>query len=238
VALIYSHSHSSPRRYEISSPSPFTGCGCSYPDDVPIAVSVRADAIVSRLKQTAADSPHQPDLHSLPTHLTITLADATIAIVHGDLTSLNGWSLSAPSMSSPTSAQTSAQMSHAALDIIACTHTCLAHLTHLEDGVVANNGSAGMSNFEDSTYGVITRLAVADEPVCEAVEELVVYETVHKGVRVSGVKVEFDGQRFKEAFRRDWAAGSPGYEGYWDRIENGVPGWRVGDAFMDRRRGN
>jgi len=81
----------------------------------------------------------------------------------------------------PTVAQLSSYFDRAGVCAFLCTHTCLpvaatvplpnshnvsrsASSAETDVGVIFNNGAAGMANFEDTTYGLITRVSIDPRP--------------------------------------------------------------------------
>lgn len=233
---------------EISSPS-FSSCGCAYPSYVSPAVASRADAIVSSLHGTCRASPFGPALAALPSLLRVSLHGAEVGVVHGDLGSLAGWSLAAEMMDPPDralraalgippsakptpAAQVAGQLKEAGVDVLCCTHTCLAFLQTFAGGsAVVNNGSAGMGNFRGSGAGVVTRLGRAGGELAGEVAGRVLYETTVGDLRVSAVEVAFDEEAWREEFLSAWGPGSPAHESYWDRITGGVQFWEPRQAL-------
>ena len=123
------------------------------------------------------------------------------------------------------SAQTEIErtFAEAEVDCFACTHTCLPFAqTFSVDGaqkIIINNGSAGMSNFRDTTHGLISRIAVADgsKPATEPL-----YGTTIDGVRFDAVPVHFDSEAWQAHFLGIHPVESPAHESYWSRISEGV----------------
>jgi hypothetical protein len=81
---------------------------------------------------------------------------------------------------------------------------------------VINNGAAGMPNFSDAAYGVITRIAVNPSP-CRPL-----YSVVRDGVHIDALPVEYDNTIFLGRFLKRWPNGSPAYASYYQRIVNGA----------------
>ena len=89
---------------EISASSSGVGCGCAYPSYVAPSVSSRSDAIVKALRETSLT--HFPVYHrelaKLPKCLNVDLQGGErLTVVHGDLSSLSGWSFAAEVLSPP-----------------------------------------------------------------------------------------------------------------------------------------
>jgi len=100
-----------------------------------------------------------------------------VAILHGDFRSLSGWKFAAETMDPPDKdlrarfkieddyeaivpeKEVESAFLEAGVGAYCSTHTCLAFAQRFENGILFNNGSAGMSNFVKSTFGVITRIS-------------------------------------------------------------------------------
>uniref|UniRef100_A0A7S2WFB6 Uncharacterized protein n=1 Tax=Rhizochromulina marina TaxID=1034831 RepID=A0A7S2WFB6_9STRA len=231
-------------------------CGCAYPSYVPDAVVDRSNAIVGRLRQTAqaADPDIQAWLAALPRFQSFRIENQRVTVIHGDPESLAGWKFSVEAMepvdndlrshfgcasdlgSSTTSASQVADFFHgAATDVFACTHTCLpfaqvfpgaAGFTLGGDGVVVNNGSAGMPNFRGSSHGLITRIASASL----GVPEDSAYGITVGDLRIDAIPVHYDHEAWVARFLRNWPQGSPAHESYFTRIASGVSFFHVHQA--------
>ncbi len=120
----------------------------------------------------------------------------------------------------------------AALDGFASTHTCLPALkvfdTPLGERFVVNNGAAGMPNFTNTRYGLITRLAAT--PVPSALSSARLYGADAAGVYVDALAVRFDAGAWDAEFERVWPTLSPAYLSYRHRIVNG-PDFSVDQAL-------
>jgi len=156
------------------------GCACAYPDYIGDDVVDRSNQIMTRLRATAAQFPELVGrLGALPRYLTASVGGQRIGILHGDPESLAGWRLALEAMEpgdrlvrrqvdwhgQPTTATDLLDWFHRAeVSVFACTHTGLPYAQDLADHagrrrLVVNNGSAGLGNFADTSYGVITRLS-------------------------------------------------------------------------------
>ena len=160
---------------ELAGDDEANGCGCAYPESVPDDDVERSNAILSRLRAAApsASTLVEPGvrarLAALPMHLVAEVGDARIGIVHGDAWALAGWRFAHDSLhNAEREPSLSAVFEQAALDGFASTHTCLPALkvfdTPLGERFVVNNGAAGMPNFSNTRYGLITRLATIPVP--------------------------------------------------------------------------
>jgi len=197
------------------------GCGCAYPETVDQAVVERSNAIHARLRETARRHPVIVDrLAALPRFARCRVGNATVGIVHGDAESLAGWGFDIAALDRPGAADTlAAQLRAAAVDVFACSHTCLPAFRELPlgrgIGLIANNGAAGMPNFRGACLGVITR--ISQHPASRRP----LYGTRAAGTHVDALAVHYDGARFAADFLADWPAGSPAHLSYWPRIVDG-----------------
>lgn len=230
---------------EIAAPT--GGCGCNYPDYVNAEYVARSNAIMARLQETASEFPAlRSALGSLPVSRTIEVGSQRIGIVHGDAEMLSGWAFAAERLS-PTARCCSGDDAHAQLTpretidryfreagvtAFASTHTCLAHARDFEvDGrqrLVINNGAAGLPNFADTTYGLITRISTDPSVPLESL-----YGIAIDGVRYDALPVRFDQTAWIGRFRATWAPGSPAFEAYFRRIVSG-PDFDLRDAMGGR----
>jgi protein-tyrosine-phosphatase len=211
------------------------GCGCDYPDYIADHVVVDSNAVVARLRDTAAEFPeHLTRLTQLRRHLTATLGGHRVGIVHGDLESLAGWRLALEALEpadpaareqtgwsgTPTSPRDIADWcARADVDILCCTHTGLPYAQDIEHGthryLVANNGSAGLPNLAGRRHGVITRLSLDPSVPADAL-----YGIQLAGARFDALPVRYDTQRWDQEFLDTWPLGTPGYRGYHARISD------------------
>jgi hypothetical protein len=126
--------------------------------------------------------------------------------------------------------QIKASFNEAGVDCFACTHTCLPFAQDfVVEGlrkIVINNGSAGMPNFRDTSYGCITRFAVD----AKSTEIDALYGTSLNGVRVDAVPLRFDTDAWKQQFVSTHPEASPAHMSYWDRINKGVPFFTIPQA--------
>jgi hypothetical protein len=227
---------------EIAAPTE-AGCGCNYPDYVNPEYVARSNAIMGRLQAAANDFPSlRSALGALPLWRTIEVGAQRIGIVHGDAEMLSGWAFAAERLS-PIGKCCSGDEATAALTprstidrffresgvtAFASTHTCLAHARDFEvDGkqrLIINNGAAGLPNFADTSFGLVTRISV--DPAVPA-ESL--YGLSLGGVRFDALPVRFDQPAWIGRFLANWAPGSPAFEAYFNRILSG-PDFDLDDA--------
>jgi hypothetical protein len=151
-------------------------------------------------------------------HLVARVGGARVGIVHGDAASLAGWGFAHGELDRPAHRRwVESAFADAKVDVFASTHTCLPALRRFDGGVVVNNGAAGMPNFADSRFGLITRIA----PVPFAGSESL-YRVESAGVQVEAVRIDYDHARWVERFLAAWPEGSPAHASYFSRIAQGT----------------
>ncbi len=195
------------------------GCGCAYPEFVDDGVVRRSNEILSDLRRIATAIPGTQDrLTRLPMHLVARVGEHRVGIVHGDSHSLAGWNFGVSALDARTEGWDTLR-DVSGVDIFASTHTCLAALRHFRTPqgamTVINNGAAGMPNFRDTRYGVISRIASRPSP------HRALYGIVQGSVHVDAIPVLYDHDRFTARFEKRWPQGSPAFDSYWERIVNG-----------------
>ena len=203
---------------EIAGEDAGAGCGCGYPDWVGEAEVERSNEILKRLRETARGHPDLRErLGDLPMHLVAEVGGLRVGIAHGDAESLAGWQFSQEALRErPEHAE--ALLAGAAIDVFACTHTCLPVMqdfaTPRGTALIVNNGAAGMPNFRDTRFGVATRIASA--PSTQAL-----YGARLGGTVVEAVPVRYDYEAWIARFDRVWPAGSAAALSYRKRIASG-----------------
>lgn len=223
--------------FEIATPSLGAGCGCAYPAYVSETMVQRSNAIMRRLQQTATAYPNlRRALIALPLHLTVSVAGERIAILHGDPESLAGWAFSVERMPPADTAlhermqcgnfpamrveQIVDYFQRGNVRVFACSHTCLPFAQVVEwpqgQGLVINNGAAGMPNFQGTHFGVTTRIA-SDSRIPEGS----LYGVQLGGLRCDAIAVAYDQRSWLRRFRKSWPADSPAYQSYFRRITCG-----------------
>ncbi len=223
---------------ELAGDDDANGCGCAYPESVPDDDVERSNAILDRLRTAARradilEPGVRARLAALPMHLVAEVGNSRIGIVHGDGWALAGWRFAHDSLhNTEREPSLSALFEQAALDGFASTHTCLPALkvfdTALGERFVINNGAAGMPNFKNTRYGLITRLAAT--PVPRALSSARLYGADAGGVYVDALAVRFDASAWDAEFERVWPKLSPAYVSYRHRIVNG-PDYSVDEAL-------
>ncbi len=217
---------------ELAHDDETAGCGCGYPDFVSDAEVARSNRIMSRLRETARGHPALRDrLAGLPMHAAAQVGSIRVAIVHGDCEDLSGWGLSREALAQEQQRnRVSGWLKQANADVIASSHSCLpvlmeiAALDSAGAGVVVNNGAAGMPNFAQTQYGVITRIGARPSP------HQALYGTQVNGTHIDALPVRYDHTGWLRQFAANWPAGSDAHTSYHGRILNG-PAYRVDEAM-------
>jgi len=209
------------------------GCGCAYPDTVPDAFVERSNAIMERLQKVVTPTQRET-LAGLPVDLRVEVGALQVAVIHGDPESLAGWGLAIEAREADPRGFADCLTEWfrvTDVDVIACTHTCLAHALRLtvdgRDRILINNGSAGMANFRDDARGLVTRIAARSSTRA-------LYATELAGLSVEAVPVAFDAREWLDRFSRLWPAGSAAALNYAARIAGGPLHEReraIGDGF-------
>ncbi len=215
---------------EIAGEDDGAGCGCAYPDTVSQAEVERSNAILSQLRDTARRHPDlRTRLAALPMHMVAQVGNTRVAIVHGDLESLAGWSLSAENLhTSEAEKIIQKQLLASNCPIVASSHTCLpvalTFESNLGNSAVFNNGAAGMPNFRDTQFGVVTRISTTP-----ALLVTPLYGTNISNVYIEALPVFYDAGRWQHEFVTQWPPDSAAHVSYYHRIVHG-PAYAVRDA--------
>jgi hypothetical protein len=203
------------------------GCGCAYPSEVADDIVERSNKILARLRRVvSARSPARARLKLLPSSLIAKVGNLRVGIVHGDPTSIAGWGFARERLDDPTSLPWLDTVKRASrTDILASTHTCGAVMRDLRlpSGrlVVANNGAAGMGNFDGDWRGLITRISTCPSP------HPVSYGVRYGSVHIDALPVTFDLAAFTKEFDAIWPDASPAAVSYRDRIHGRFPGGNI-----------
>jgi hypothetical protein len=195
------------------------GCGCAYPPSVDEGVVRRSNEILGELRAVAPLASREK-LAGLPMHLVANIGPLRVAIVHGDAASLAGWRFAHDSLDDPKARNWLADVRRAScIDVFASTHTCLAALRDFDLPAgrltIANNGAAGMPNFQGTAFGLVTRIATSPSP------HPPLYRMVRDGVHIDALPVAYDRDAFLARFFARWPEGSPAHASYFGRIERG-----------------
>jgi hypothetical protein len=231
---------------ELAAPTD-SGCGCNYPDYVNAEYVARSNAIMGSLRETASQFGGLcAQLNALPFIRTVKVGEASVGIVHGDAEMLSGWSFAAERLSAigkccsgdeatitlTSQEKIASYFQQADVQAFASTHTCLAHardyLVDGEDRLIINNGAAGLPNFSNRSYGLITRIALGTKAASNSL-----YGYTLKGTRFDALPVHYSQAQFIGHFINNWPPGSPAYEAYFNRVVNG-PDFDVSDAIGGR----
>ena len=217
---------------ELAHPGQGAGCGCGYPEWVGDAEVGRSNNIMEKLRATAAgETGLTGRLGGLPMFAVALVGEARVGIVHGDADSLAGWGFSQEALGTPQGrADASAAFDAAEVGVIACSHTCLPVLQALPtaggEGLLANNGAAGMPNFRGTRYGLVTRVSVRPPRPGSTIYGL---SSGHAHLHVHAVPVRYDATAWERRFLAQWPPGSDAWVSYFQRICNG-PAYSAGDA--------
>jgi hypothetical protein len=203
---------------ELAGDDEAAGCGCGYPEWVGDPEVERSNAIIRRLRETARSFPELRDrLGTLPMHSVASVGGVRVAIVHGDAWSLSGWGFSQERLHEDTSAAAGV-FDEADVRIFACSHTCLPVFQSFDlargRSLIANNGAAGMPNFRNTRFGLLTRISV--HPTAHAL-----YGDELDKVSVDAIPVRYDHERWLEHFDALWPDASPAAVSYRRRITDG-----------------
>jgi hypothetical protein len=203
------------------------GCGCAYPDSVPVDVVTRSNEILALL-QAAAPVQTRGRLARLPMHLVAKLGPLRIGIVHGDAAALAGWRFAQDELDNPKRHAWLGDIRNAAqVDVFASTHTCLAALRDFAfDGgrlTIINNGAAGMPNFRGTQSGLVTRIATTPSP------HPPLYGIARDGVHIDAIPLAYDNDDFLARFLTRWPENSPAHTSYYRRIVDG-PDYTIAQA--------
>ncbi len=197
------------------------GCGCAYPDTVDAGIVERSNRIHARLKATARRHPEAlADLDELPMVARYRVGDLRVGVVHGDAEALAGWRFAVEALDDPAQRPwIEAAFHQARVDVFASSHTCLPALRRFDsaDRVrwVANNGAAGMANFAETRFGVITRVGVTPSP------HPGLYGGTAGAVYLDALALPFDAGRWEREFLANWPRKSPAHVSYFRRIFQG-----------------
>jgi predicted phosphodiesterase len=206
------------------------GCGCAYPDSVSSKEVDYSNAIIQQLRATYrqlfASDTLTANLNELPMATRFQIGGVGVAITHGDIDSLAGWNLAHHRIESTLADELAHKLDALDVDVVASSHTCLPALHKSNAKLVANNGAAGLANFQGDTSGLITRIAQRTLGNANTSKLPIAYQTdfVSKRgtVNVKALKVPFNDQAWQDKFIAQWPRESAAYESYWKRIQLGT----------------
>lgn len=208
------------------------GCGCAYPNHVSDEVVNRSNRILGELWQSCNAGGFAAALAKLPMYRRLQVGAARVAVVHGDLDSLAGWTFDVDLLATDQGFMHAQQMLLAApFDVIASSHTCAPLLRSfdapgIKSRLLANNGAAGMPNFHNDLAGVATRVGVS--PLAglgaerlKALRLRVLHSREQAGAWVESVALDYDSQAWWRQFSARWPEGSDAHASYGARIQHG-----------------
>ena len=170
-------------------------------------------------------------LGCLPKVRTFEIGRTRVGILHGDPESLAGWGLSrealvpeltadAPGVATPKRVL-ARWFTEANVRVYLSSHTCLPVMRELDVAgrrcLVANNGAAGMPNFQGTRWGLITRASTSP-----AVSSWSLYGSRVGALHVDALPLHYNHLRWMERFLASWPEGSPAHRGYHHRIDSGT----------------
>lgn len=202
------------------------GCGCSYPKCVSDEDVNRSNMIHRELKSMISFVPNiKESLKTRESIAIVNVSDKKVAITHGDEKSLAGWGCSRESlMNIERQSELNNWMKKYSIDIFATTHTCAPVCTKLSNGIVINNGAAGMPNFKNSHFGLITRISSTKH-----------HDALYRGkigeVYVEALPLKYDNQAFIKWFDSLWPKDSAASISYRNRIVSG-PNENIDTAIL------
>ena len=190
------------------------GCGCAYPDSVATDTVERSNRIHARLKATAARHPDLlAALDRLPMFMRWRIGALTVGVVHGDADSLAGWRFDPVELDDPASRDwIEACFARARVEVFASSHTCTAGLRVFGDGIVVNNGAAGMGNAPGDARGRVTRISTRASP------HATLTGVVREGVYIDALPLAFDAAAWQRVFLANWPGHSDAHVSYWSRV--------------------
>ena len=203
------------------------GCGCFYPSCTDAGAVDRSNLIHARLRELVRqECEHFLDIFKKRAKCElVSVGTANVAITHGDEKFLAGWGCSRENLATKARQdELNLWLKEHKFDVLACTHTCAPAAIALENGVVINNGAAGMPNFASELYGLITRVALS--PSKEAI-----YSTKVGKIYVEALPIRYDTAEFLKWFDQIWSKKSPAAISYRGRIANGSEG-EIKDAIL------
>ncbi|CZE46690.1 hypothetical protein [Campylobacter geochelonis] len=186
-------------------------CGCNYPEYEDKDVIARADEIFKTLN-LAPSSEQREMLKKRKTTLFAKVGNVNIAITHGDEKNVAGWELDRVNLEKQTRQNELNQwFLKTTFSVLASTHTCQAGLLKLKNGIVINNGSAGMPNFSEFRTGLVTRIATTPH-------QNAFYRSSINEVFIELIRLKYDNAKFLKYFDEIWSEQSPAALSYKTRI--------------------
>lgn len=202
------------------------GCGCSYPSCESDAAVSRSNRIHKMLSVACHEHPEcRQLLEGRAAAMTVAVGGVKVGITHGDEKLIGGWDCSRESLQDPLRQdELSRWMRAMGIRVFATTHTCAPVGIALADGLLINNGAAGLPNFEGQHFGIVTRIATTPAPEALFGAEL-------DGLYVQAVPLRYDHDAYVAWFDGLWEPLSPAAVSYRARIVDG-PADRIADSML------
>lgn len=210
------------------------GCGCAYPDCVDDSTVERSNKIHGELKKIAEKNPELvAELKNRPKVKIFNVGGKKICVTHGDEKLLGGWGCSVDSMQSEERRNDIKNwMDRNEISVMAVSHTCSPvfagygneNTEGKSTAAVINNGAAGLPNFKDGNYGLISRISTFKS-------DKAIYRTEIDNIYVEAVPVKYSTPEFIQWFDRIWKTGSPAEISYRERIVKSVD-VEIADALI------
>ena len=193
------------------------GCGCGYPDEVDEQTVEWSNSIHAQLLKTVHGLEGMAaSLAARPPTALVSVGGKHIAITHGDEQSLAGWGCARAALAQASRQQALAQWSATrGIAVLATSHTCAPAALTLDRCAVVNNGAAGMPNFDNGRYGLVSRIALKPHPAA-------LYRAKLAGLIIEALPLGYDHQAFVQEFDRQWPADSPAALSYRPRLLDGT----------------
>ncbi len=193
------------------------GCGCAYPEQTSADTVEHSNRIHQQLQQTVDSLPGMAEqLGKRAAWLVAEVAGEPVGITHGDEQSLAGWQCDHAALQrDERQQQLNVWFDQQGIRVLACSHTCSPAALSTGQWAVINNGAAGMPNFNNGRYGLLTR--IAPTPSASAIYRAHVGKLV-----IEALPVNYDQQTFAAEFAHQWPADSPAAVAYGQRIKHGT----------------
>ena len=202
------------------------GCGCAYPDCTGDDAVSRSNRIHKKLSEAVDAHPELKELLAgRPATCTVGVASKKVAVTHGDEKLIGGWACSRESLQDVLRQdELDRWMAANDVDVLATTHTCAPAALALAQGLVVNNGAAGLPNFAGQHFGLAVRVAAAPHPDA-------LFGAERDGLHVEAVPVRYGHDAYLAWFDGLWPAASPAAVSYRSRIVDGADD-RLEDALL------
>lgn len=165
-------------------------------------------------------------LRGRPAWGVVQVGNCRVAITHGDEKLVSGWECSTDALKRPERRDELERFfDEHSVNVLSTTHTCAAAAARLENGVVINNGSAGLPEYSGMLFGLVSRISKSKHPDA-------LYRTKAGDVYVEAIPVRYDNEAFISWFDSIWEEGSPAAQSYRPRAIAG-PDTSIADAVDD-----